>query len=418
MLTIGVDDTDSDRGLCTTYLAAVLMGRLEKLGVVVGLPRLARLNPCAKFKTRGNAAVAISIEADDPESVKDLAFRTLLEFSDLESQNTNPGLVIAERITPRMKDFYRRAVTQILEIDCAKQIIREEGLWARGLKAERGLIGALAAVGAEFQDYTYELIAYRQRSRWGTPRQIEPSSVWRAEHLTYLGTWDTVDYGNSRIVFAPHSPDPILFGIRGDSVEAIQDAFSRIRCEPPERTVLYLTNQGTDAHILNGDEVDVVEDQSYRLQGMVISQPEAIEKGHLFFRFRSSSTGKDLTCAAFEPTKGFRGIVRKLVPGDLVEVYGAVVNGTLNLEKLKLVRKASVTSTRAPLCPSCGKRMKSAGQAQGYRCRRCKTKVLAQEIRVVDRDLEEGFYEVPPSARRHLAKPLVRFRDSSAHPSR
>ena len=54
---IGIDDTDSDKGMCTTYLGAVLIERLKSLGVILGLPKLVRLNPCAQYKTRGNAAI-------------------------------------------------------------------------------------------------------------------------------------------------------------------------------------------------------------------------------------------------------------------------------------------------------------------------------------------------------------------------
>ena len=151
-----------------------------------------------------------------------------------------------------MRDFYKRAVTEILEIDEAREILEAEGVWHRGFKKGRGLIGALAAVGAELEDHTYELIAYREPKRWGTPRMIDQASVWKADSLTYPLTWDTVDCHNNRIVFAPHSADPVLFGIRGDDIGAIDLAFRTITSEPWERKVLYLTNQGTDAHIIPG----------------------------------------------------------------------------------------------------------------------------------------------------------------------
>ncbi len=266
---IGIDDTDSEKGLCTTYLAAVLMERLQPLGVVLGLPRLIRLNPCARFKTRGNAALAFQLESDRPDEVKEVALKTVLELSDFAGANTNPGLVIAEEVTARMTDFYRRAVTEILEIEEARSLLDEEGIWYRGFKKGRGLIGALAAVGADLPDFTYELIAYRERQRWGRPRSIDASSVWKADALTYPRTWDTVDHHNSRVVFAPHSGDPVLFGIRGSDPEAIKEAFRTIISEPKERSVLYLTNQGTDAHILEGEWADTKESQSYRLHGLV-----------------------------------------------------------------------------------------------------------------------------------------------------
>ena len=105
--------------------------------------------------------------------------------------------------------------------------------------------------------------------------------------------------------------------------------------------------------------------------------PRTIEGGHLFFSIRANEDL--LVCAAFEPTKNFRDSVKKLVPGDLIDVYGAVKERTLNLEKLEVLELADKIAAQAPLCPSCGKRMKSAGRGQGYRCRRCKLNAEQQE---------------------------------------
>ena len=413
---IGIDDTDSERGLCTTYLAAVLMERLQPLGEIVGRPRLIRLNPCARFKTRGNAALAFQIESNRADEVRDTALKTLLQLSDFSGANTNPGLVIADEVTDEMAAFYRRAVTEILEIDEARGLLDEEGVWYRGFKKGRGLIGALAAVGADLPDFTYELIAYRERQRWGRPRRIDKASVWRADALTYPRTWDSVDHENDRIVFAPHSADPVLFGIRGSDIPAIEEAFQCIESEPVERSVLFQTNQGTDAHILEGPIGRVKDSQSYRLRGRVAEPARPIAGGHLFFPLESGSTR--IECAAFEPTKNFRSTIRELAPGDEIEVYGSVRDGTLNLEKINILSLAERKTLAAPLCPQCGKRMESAGRGQGYRCRRCKTRATGPASQSTPCRLEPGYYEVPPCARRHLSKPLVRMDGVKVHPSR
>jgi tRNA(Ile2)-agmatinylcytidine synthase len=274
----------------------------------------------------------------------------------------------------------------------------------------------LAAVGAELPDFTYELIAYRERNRWGTPRAIDPASVWKADALTYPLTWDTVDHHNSKVVFAPHSKDPVLFGIRGSDPGAIEEAFQTIKSEPTERRVLYLTNQGTDAHILAGEVGDTLDSQSYRLHGSVAETATAIAGGHLFFVLQKDTAR--LKCAAFEPTKNFRDIVLRLIPGDELEVYGSVREGSLNLEKINILNLAEFEEMTVPLCPQCKRSMESAGRGQGYRCRRCKTKSPDRERKVKSRDMEKGFYEVPPCARRHLSKPLVRLNGELAHPSR
>jgi len=419
MITIGVDDTDSEEGLCTTYLAAVMMERLKRLGEIRGLPKLVRLNPCVQFKTRGNAAIAFSLETKRPIEAEEVALETLMELSDFSGPKTNPGLVVTEKEVPaELSTFYRRALSEVLEVKEAEEIIEKYGLWSRSFKNGQGLIGALAAIGAEFPDCTYELLAYRRPERWGTPREIDEESVWMADELTYPRTWDTVDHQNRKVVFAPHSKDPVLFGIRGEDPEPLRSALKTIRSEPPERIVIYRTNQGTDAHINRGEIDGVAEDRSYRLRGVVAKEAEAIEGGHLFFPLASEDGKGAIDCAAFEPTKNFRDRVRALVPGDTIEVYGAVKKRTLNIEKMEVVRLAERKAQTAPLCPSCGRRMKSAGRGQGYRCRRCGTKAEGKVLAAILREIEEGFYEVPPCARRHLSKPLVRMRGGKVHPSR
>jgi len=58
---IGIDDTDSSDGMCTTYLCYTAVRKLLKSGntELVDYPRLIRLNPNIPWKTRGNAALAI-----------------------------------------------------------------------------------------------------------------------------------------------------------------------------------------------------------------------------------------------------------------------------------------------------------------------------------------------------------------------
>ncbi len=64
-LLVGIDDTDSSRGWCTTYLAHRIATDVPAVEVLP-YPRLVRLNPNVPFKTRGNAAVCLEVEALDP----------------------------------------------------------------------------------------------------------------------------------------------------------------------------------------------------------------------------------------------------------------------------------------------------------------------------------------------------------------
>lgn len=414
---IGIDDTDSIEGMCTTYLAAVLIEKLKQFGAIKGYPLLIRLNPNIKYKTRGNAAIALPLELENKnydEKIKRLVIKTVEDMAIFSEENTNPGVVFIEDVTQQMcadfAHFSMKAVQDIIEIPEAEELIGRHGISHKGFKNKRGLIGALAASGfalCGLPDFTYELIAYREKKRWGTKRKIDEDTVWAADAASRPDTWDTVDSENKRIVFAPHTPDPVLFGIRGNSEKAVRQAFSIIKSELPERHIVYKTNQNTDMHLVAAKTCEVRNERSYILEGRVSSSPKTIKGGHVIFEITDGHAA--LECAAFEPTKGFRNIIRKLRPKDEIIVYGSVKHRTLNLEKIKVI-SLNVHDSRNPVC--CGKRMKSKGAGQGYRCEKCGTKKHEPEIEVLKRDLSPGFYEVPPCARRHLSKPLIRYQET------
>ena len=58
MLHIGIDDTDSLDGGCTTWLITEIISELSDLDLIAP-PRLVRLNPNVPWKTRGNGALAL-----------------------------------------------------------------------------------------------------------------------------------------------------------------------------------------------------------------------------------------------------------------------------------------------------------------------------------------------------------------------
>ncbi len=430
---IGIDDTDSRKGMCTTYLCAVLADELKKYGEV-STPRLVRLNPCIPFKTRGNGAVSfeiwVTVTEGEEEKVKSEVKNRVSELSELREEGTNPGVVFIDdnalNLNLKLKNFYENAVREVLTLEDAYAIISELHFDYFGLKNKRGLIGALAAASflvlqknkPDYYDFTYELMAYRQKERWGKSRFIDETSVWKADAATYPLTWDTVDVANNEIVFAPHSPCPVLFGIRGNSVDAIYKTFELIDAEPEERKMLFVTNQGTDFHLIKFETArEKLRDyHSYILDGMVSSNPQTIEGGHVVFSIslsKDEETLGSIECIAYEPTKGFRDIIRKLRVGDAITVFGSLKKETLNLEKIE-VRKLNLVVERNSRCDKCGRTMKSAGRLQGYRCKRCGTFRADKDKVVVDRGLEEGLYEVSPVARRHISKPLIRMRKEGA----
>lgn len=72
-LYVGIDDTDSVSGMCTTYICSVILDRLKDCGFKLdGPPRLVRLNPFAPHKTRGNGAVSFKLILKSRNEIKKL----------------------------------------------------------------------------------------------------------------------------------------------------------------------------------------------------------------------------------------------------------------------------------------------------------------------------------------------------------
>jgi tRNA(Ile2)-agmatinylcytidine synthase len=418
MIFIGMDDTDSRQGMCTTYLAAVLHERLARFGSV-GYPRLVRLNPNIKYKTRGNAALCLVLNNGPVEEVERIVLGALNEYARFEDENTNPGVIIYEGEVPDEVGRYAlRVVTEEVEIGEAVKLAEKYGMRVHRFKNGRGVVGALASIGLELHDHTFELLAYRRPENYDKPRYLDSGTVYAMDAATYPDTWDNVDMHNNVIVFSPHTPDPVLYGIRGRDPDVLKKAQQMLETEPIERSLIFITNQGTDMHLQDAKIAETRNDRSYRLRGFVSKEHYTIEGGHVFFEIEQA--GSMLKCAAFEPTKNFRELVKKLIVGDEVMVYGSVKNDTVNLEKIEVISLAEQYHSGTPVCPQCSRHMESVGKDKGYRCRKCGTKEKSPVYERVERDLETGLYEVPPSARRHLAKQIIRIEKPwcTMHPSR
>ncbi len=424
-LYVGIDDTDSPEGMCTTYITFVIINELKDFGFeIAGYPRLIRLNPFARFKTRGNGAVSFKLIVDS-QSKKDEAKKIILEsvknLSEMDNENTNPGVVFYEGksingqmvMDNRLPVFSIRAIKEILTIKEAEKLAEDVNAEIHQFKKGRGIIGALAAIGCYLRESTFELLAYRLPENYGLPRKINPESVVIMNEKTYPQTFDNLDEGYMAI--EPHTPCPILYGIRGESPEAVLEAHNLVESlEPIEGYFIFETNQHTDMHLQKVNKItDMKQFGCYIINGAVKDSPRVIEGGHIFFTLEDSFG--QIECAAYEPTKGLRNIVKKLIPGDKVEIYGGIgAQETLNIEKIRIMELAPLFKEENPLC-DCGKRMKSAGMDKGFKCPKCSNKLRdGQKIRIeIPRDIDRGFYEVPPSARRHLSKQLIRMAKKS-----
>jgi tRNA(Ile2)-agmatinylcytidine synthase len=185
--------------------------------------------------------------------------------------------------------------------------------------------------------------------------------------------------------------------------------------------MIYKTNQATDAHYIDVKINEIKPYDSVRLKGVVSSNPIKIVGGHVIFRLRDK-TG-EIHCAAYEPTKDFRKIAEKIIIGDNIKVYGGVKQKpglpfTINLEKLEVLKLTPLFEKVNPMCEKCGKRAKSAGKSQGFICKKCKKKFPEDSVifKEKEREIKIGIYEVPPRARRHLSKPLIRLVNKRTFP--
>ena len=421
-LHIGIDDTDSRKGGCTTYIAARLVETIANLGTqFIDYPNIIRLNPNIPYKTRGNAAVAlrVNVPIGTYDLVREEVLHEIEKNSELGRPGTDPAVVFVRgNPTSAIRRFSRRALWDVLHEDDAVRIIRSAGESALAYGTRLGLVGALAAVGQTLTgDHTFELVAYRTKSNCGTTRRVDEKSVKRMDRLTASKTFNNYDLENSRILITPHGPDPVLLGIRGETPSVLRKAFSIIRIyEPIERWVIFRTNHGTDAHFNAIPPSGPIEpDRPVILRGTVGDRPWRISGGHVFFTLHNQK-GR-WTCAAFEPTGNFRKTVANLIPGDRVTAYGAAKKNqtrqslTINLEKIMIHRLVEKRQLENPRCPSCHKHMKSAGRDQSFRCKKCSITLpkSRKTVTTAARSVMLGLYVPALKAHRHLTKPLSRY---------
>lgn len=413
-LHIGIDDTDSPDGMCTTYLACHIIKRLKENNIsVIGYPRLIRLNPFARFKTRGNGGVSFKIKNDNKV---DLAKKIVLEevsaLSMFDCDNTNPGVVFYDgEITKEMEDYAFRAIYSFITIEEAEEFGKSVGCEIHKFKKGRGIIGSIAAISLPLDDFTYELLAYRISDNYGTKRQIDYDSVVEMDKETFPDTFENIDYGEDYIAIEPKTPCPVLYGIRSNNVEALDKARKIVKVsEPIEDYCIFLTNQHTDMHIQKADNISQMKQFGcYEITATVKDRPHVIDGGHMFFSIFDESG--EIECGAYEPTKNFRKTVSHLREGDVIKLYGGIgEQNTFNIEKFQVIKLNDV-EYQNPIC-ECGKRMTSAGKNKGFKCKKCGKKIESDEKVpiMINRFLKNAqFYETPVSARRHLSKPLSRM---------
>ncbi len=421
-VSLGMDDIDSPSGGCTTHFASLLVELLNpNIEKWVDYPHLVRLNPNIPYRTRGNGCVNLrfTMDSEGVDEILPMVSKIIQDYADLSYPNTNPGVVlITGEIPTSLTLFAQKVVWRTVPKTLALRLIEKSDLPHLYHGNARGLVGALAAVGHRLDgDHTYEYLAYRRLEVTHHERGVEYSSVKIMDAEMKACTFSNLDPSTSKHLIEPQGPDPVLYGVRGETPQCVIHASTFIKSlQKVERWMVFRTNQGTGEHLTHKVLISNLRPyMSVSVEAVVEKEPEINTGGHVYF-YVSDATGS-IQCAAYEPTGEFRWDVMKLKRGDNITIHAGVRpassshNMILNMEGMIVHQLVNRIAYSNPTCEKCGKRMKSAGKDQGYKCPKCghkerDAKKISQKL---PRDLQEGYYLPIPSAQRHLTRPFCRI---------
>ena len=416
VLNIGFDDTDSPKGMCTTFLAYKIVDLLKKHDTeFLDFPKLIRFNPNIPWKTRGNGAVSLKIRTKNPSKIKNQIKKLVERYSDIKN-GANPGLVFYENkeIPDQFSKFSKLALWQLINRNHAKKFATKNNIEFFYQGNGQGLVGAIGAIGYDFKDHTLELLSYRKNSKFGKERKLSAKSVKTMQERTLPFTFNSFDNKKDRVLITPHGPDPVFYGVRGENVDSLLRATKILKTsEKLAGHMIFKSNQGTGDHLKN--ELNPTNMKPYasgRITGIISDEPEIVKGGHVFFSIVSD--GCELHCAVYKPT-GMTSVASSLLKGDKVCVGGGIRKASknhpriLNLEFIDIIdlKKNMVKSN--PVCKKCNKKMKSKGNNQGYQCIKCGKKSENKIILEIPRNLKKQLYVPNVSAHRHLSRPLQRI---------
>ncbi|WP_067959190.1 tRNA(Ile)(2)-agmatinylcytidine synthase [Nitrosopumilus sp. Nsub] len=415
VLNIGFDDTDSPTGMCTTFLAYKIVDLLQKQETeFLDFPKLIRFNPNIPWKTRGNGAVSLKIKTNQPSKIKNQIKNLVSKYSDTEN-GANPGLVFFESdlIPSEFTKFSNLALWQLINRNNAKKFVKKNNLDFYYEGNGQGLIGAISAIGYDFNDHTLELLSYRKKRRFGKKRIISTDSVKKMQEETFPYTFNSFDTKRGRVLITPHGPDPVFYGVRGENVDSLVTATQILQSdEKLDGYMIFKSNQGTGDHLKNELNSETMKPYaSGTLIGTVSNIPKITKGGHVFFTINSKNN--EFWCAVYKET-GMSTIASNLIIGDKISVGGGVRKASknfpriINLEFIKIISLKKNLSKTNPICKKCKKKMKSKGRNQGFQCIKCGAKNLKKTSLEIPRQIKKQLYIPKISAHRHLTRPLQR----------
>ncbi len=416
ILHVGIDDTDSPKGMCTTFLCYEIVKFLEKQQIqFMDFPHLIRFNPNIPWKTRGNGAVRLTIRTKNPKKIKNKITQFVADYSDTKN-GANPGLVFFQNkeVPSSFQKFSKLALWKLIGRKEARQFVSENNIESFYLGNGQGLIGAIGAVGYEFSDHTFELLSYRKKSQFGKKRHIDLNSIKKMQSKI-PETFSSYDNENKRVLITPHGPDPVFYGIRGETAKSVVKASTIVNVdEKLDGYMIFKSNQGTGDHLKNELQVsDLKPFTSGFLVGKVCTKPVIQKGGHVFFSIQVKD--QKIRCAVYKPTK-ITQVTHHLIPGDKIQIGGGIRKASknhgriLNVEFLRVLQLAKHNLSVNPTCRKCNKRMKSKGRKQGFQCIKCQNRRASKTTLEIPRKIQCKLYIPSVSAHRHLTRPYQRIK--------
>lgn len=388
-LWIGLDDTDSLAGGCTTETFHRMLCDLDAHFDVIEV-RLVRLWPFAPRRTRGNAAVCANVVVNDRtlffealhsywnHSIEPLkGQRQLSHHSSRIQVESDPGLVVFEE-QPDEKWYYKGVRGFVRENELPEALLSFGG---------QGKIGATCAVAWRAKHSTWEVIAYRAPT--SRTRNICLNTL---QHIhTFDGIFLSVDSRNQRQLVSPKGNSPVLYGIRGLHRDIVRASGDMLAASPATESIsgirLFRTNQATNDHI---ESIVNIEVQRKNIENKHV-QLDGVNGERLRIFYESGSMNR---------------IAKLLEQGDCISVRGLKDStGEIHVENLR-INSIEPRKKNRPKCIACNRTMKSMGKNQGIRCPLCK-KTQGDTFETYQPELPMGTWLEPPDdQRRHLTRPL------------
>jgi hypothetical protein len=148
MIVVGLDDTDTLESPGTNQLARRIAELLpEGFRATLVLRHQLLFDPRIPY-TSQNGSASIAVEAASGADRAALLATLRQAFRDWYLAGSDPGLCIAERVSPDLIDFGHRCQRELVSQEEARGLAGAAGVHLEGFGGtEDGVIGALAAVG-------------------------------------------------------------------------------------------------------------------------------------------------------------------------------------------------------------------------------------------------------------------------------